>query len=367
MQQLLQTEAGIQYPLVIGGYKAGRRFLMNELERSVDTRRTELVIVSGKTGVGKTRVLDELGPHHCIDLEGLAHHRGSTFGAMPEDPDQPSQIDFENSVSIALLKLLAAADADGMDAAEDSSEHSSTIAKNANQQTEQQQNVRVYVEDEGSRIGHVSLPSPLWDRMKTCDKMVIVEEDIEERVDVILQDYIIDLGRRFVTVYGKERGPQLHRDRLLGDLKRLRKLGGDRLERLIGMLEAAFIDQASLLLGETTSVLFREFVVTLLEQYYDPMYEHHIKQHGEDCKVIFRGTRKEVVEWAMLEKKRAESYKGGSMNANAVVEVEDSKRNIKEGRDGGIWIPSIYCIPILAGVVYSAHFLWNAKRTRTCR
>ena len=59
-------------------------------------------LISGRTGTGKTRVISRLA--RSVDLEGLANHRGSTFGQLPEA--QPSQIDFENALSIALLKLM---------------------------------------------------------------------------------------------------------------------------------------------------------------------------------------------------------------------------------------------------------------------
>ncbi len=94
-------EEGIDYPLVTGGYKAMRRFLLEELERSLAS--ASFVLVSGKTGTGKTRVISHLA--RGVDLEGLANHRGSSFGQMPTP--QPSQIDFENGLSIALLRLLA--------------------------------------------------------------------------------------------------------------------------------------------------------------------------------------------------------------------------------------------------------------------
>ena len=118
VQQWLRDE-GIDYPLVKGGYKAMRRFLLEELERSLD--RADIVLVSGKTGTGKTRVIHRL--ERSVDLEGLAHHRGSTFGQLPQP--QPSQIDFENTLSIARMKLLAG----------DQS--------------------RVYLEDEGRMIGRL--------------------------------------------------------------------------------------------------------------------------------------------------------------------------------------------------------------------
>ena len=65
-------EQGIDYPLINGGYKAMRRFLIDELETSLDT--VPMVIVSGLTGSGKTRVLQKISHH--IDFESIDNHRG---------------------------------------------------------------------------------------------------------------------------------------------------------------------------------------------------------------------------------------------------------------------------------------------------
>jgi len=259
-----------------------RRFLMDELERSLDAERTELVIVAGKTGVGKTRVIHELvRKNRSIDLEGLADHRGSSFGASPENPRQKnlSQIDFENAISLSLLKLLAAS-GDGL------------TGELANTETQGKKRKRVFVEDEGSRIGCRTLPHALWSRMKKCDRLVMVEEDIEERTTMILEDYVYDLGRRYVALYGEDVGPVRHRDQLMNDLKRIRKLGSERQERLSKTMMAAFDQQA--LNGDPT--LHRIWIAELLQQYYDPMYEYQLKQRS-DCEVLFRGTCSEVIEW----------------------------------------------------------------------
>jgi len=63
------SDAGIDYPLVEGGYKALRRFLIDSLERCTST--LPAMVIGGRTGTGKTRVL--VACERAIDLEGLAN------------------------------------------------------------------------------------------------------------------------------------------------------------------------------------------------------------------------------------------------------------------------------------------------------
>ena len=262
----IQEETGVRYPLVAGGYKAMRQFLLDELDRSMDPKNTEVVMLCGKTGSGKTRVIERMDK--CsIDLEGLANHRGSAFGSFPGD-EQPSQIDFENSLSVALLKLL---DADARKAPKP-----------------------VLVEDESNRIGRVGLPGVLKERMDTADGgIVLIEETLEARVDVLVEDYVVDLGRRFARRHGDEDGPGMHRQFLLDALKRIKnRLGGDRYEQVRRTMEAACDEER--IKGNTS--LHRVWLAALLEQYYDKMYDYQLSSH--DRKVIFRGSRDAVTEWA---------------------------------------------------------------------
>ncbi len=254
VQQWLR-EAGVDYPLVLGGYKAMRRFLIDELARSVAT--ADIVLIGGRTGVGKTRVIERLG--RAVDLEGLARHRGSAFGQLLEP--QPSQIDFENALSIALLKRLASGDN------------------------------RLYLEDEGRLIGRLSLPDVLRERMSRAP-LAIVDEPIERRVDAVLEDYVVDLGARFAEQHGTE-GPVLHREKLQSDLLRIRKrLGGAQQQAVSAMMDEAFELQAES--GSPDG--HRQWIQVLLQDYYDPMYDYQLsRRHGQR---LFSGDRDAVVAWA---------------------------------------------------------------------
>jgi tRNA 2-selenouridine synthase len=250
------TEAGAYYPLVKGGYKAMRRFLLEELPRSLAA--SPLLLIAGKTGTGKTRVINAIPA--AIDLENLARHRGSTFGDLLEE--QPSQIDFENALGIDFLKAAAA----GVNP--------------------------VVLEDEGHLIGRLALPQELRRHMQAAP-MLILEESLEYRTGVVLEDYIENLCQRFVAAHG-ERGRQLHQDKLLYDLSRIRKrLGGLRYSEVEQQMQEAFARQHSS--GEVE--LHRRWIETLLAEYYDPMYEYQLgKREGQ---VLGRGNSAEIIAQAL--------------------------------------------------------------------
>ena len=251
VQSWLKQE-GIEYPRVKGGYKAMRRFLLEELERSIE--QADFVLISGKTGTGKTRVIERL--LCAVDLEGLANHRGSSFGQLPTP--QPAQIDFENGLSIALMQLLA------------------------------RQQRTIFVEDEGRLIGRLYLPEPLRKKM-ACAPMLLLEHSLDDRIDIVIEDYVIDLGRHYADIHG-EPGAALHRDKMQQDLTRIgKRLGGQRLQQVSELMDEAFRQQWR----NADLDGHRAWVAVLLEQYYDPMYEYQFsRREGER---LFLGDRDAVV------------------------------------------------------------------------
>ena len=98
VQQWLADE-GLEYPLINGGYKAMRRFLMDSLEALPQS--FNFIVIGGRTGTRKTDLILKLP--NSIDLEGRANHRGSSFGRRVGG--QPTVINFENNLAIDLLKL----------------------------------------------------------------------------------------------------------------------------------------------------------------------------------------------------------------------------------------------------------------------
>jgi tRNA 2-selenouridine synthase len=88
---LLNT-AGFETKVLNGGYKSYRRYIKSQF-----SRKAKIVVLGGMTGSGKTEILQELAKmnQQVIDLEKLAHHKGSAFGALGQE-EQYSTEQFEN-------------------------------------------------------------------------------------------------------------------------------------------------------------------------------------------------------------------------------------------------------------------------------
>lgn len=100
MAWLMET-AGFQVAVLENGYKGFRQWVRNTL--AVEKK---ILVLGGMTGSGKTAVLHELAHQgeQILDLETLANHRGSSYGALGLSP-QPSTEHFENLIAMAWVKL----------------------------------------------------------------------------------------------------------------------------------------------------------------------------------------------------------------------------------------------------------------------
>ncbi len=255
VQQWLKSEAGIDYPRVVGGYKAMRTFLLETTEQAV--AECDFVLVGGMTGTGKTEVLAQLG--NAVDLEAHANHRGSSFGKRASA--QPAQIDFENVLAIDLLKRRAAG---------------------------QQQFV---LEDEARLIGRCSLPLPLYQGMQHYP-LVWLEDSLGDRVERILQAYVVELCAEFVAVKGAEAGFAAFAARLRESLANItRRLGGERYQRLAAIMDQALEEQARD--GQVDT--HRGWIEALLVEYYDPMYV--FQRESKAARIEFAGEQQAVVEY----------------------------------------------------------------------
>jgi tRNA 2-selenouridine synthase len=254
VQQWLK-ETGIDYPLVLGGYKAMRTFLLETTEQAL--AQCQFVIVGGLTGTGKTEVLAQLD--NGLDLEGHANHRGSSFGKRATG--QPPQIDFENNLAIDILKKRAAG---------------------------QRQFV---LEDESRMVGSCTLPLALHQGMQAYP-LIWLEDSLEGRIERILGDYVTNLCAEFIAVHGEEQGFSLFAARLQQSLTNiLKRLGGERYQRLATSMNAALAEQQR----SGAVELHREWIEGLLVEYYDPMYA--FQRDSKTARIEFRGDQAAVLEY----------------------------------------------------------------------
>ncbi len=252
-QQWIYENTGVMYPRVKGGYKAMRRFLIDEIDVSAEQIRP--VILGGRTGIGKTLLLNKL--QQKIDLEGVLHHRGSVFGKHVSP--QPSQINIENILSIELLKM------------------------------RQQPFGYVVFEDEAPNIGSRRIPESLYRKMQLA-ALVQLEASVEERVDITFHEYIVQSLEEHQQFYGFECGFDRWAEQLALSIDKIqRRLGGVRYKELRALLDFAIEQHRSF----NESEPHKRWIESLLVDYYDPMYDYQFSKKKD--RVVFKGTHDDVL------------------------------------------------------------------------
>ena len=148
----LASTLDIDVVVLEGGYKSFRRWVLGQFERPWPVQ-----LLGGGTGSGKTDVLLALAQQGgaMVDLEGLAHHRGSSFGGLGQ-PEQPSTEMFENELALALVALEGQAP--------------------------------LWLEAESVQIGRCRLPNGLWQQMQQAP-VVVLERPQKERIDALVALY----------------------------------------------------------------------------------------------------------------------------------------------------------------------------------
>lgn len=262
-QEWFEQATGKKIQRLDGGYKAFRRYLIEQME-PVNIPGAP-VILGGRTGTGKTILLRQLG--NAIDLEAIANHRGSAFGRFLIP--QPSQIDFENRLSCALIN------------------HRHSGYK------------YMILEDEGSYIGTRYIPKELALYFKQ-DSVVLLESGLDERIGITYDEYVRSAQRDYFDFYDEESGLNHWLEDIQNSFGRIKKrLGGERFKRVTKMLVAAHEEQQS---GGDPE-LHKEWVELLLSEYYDPMYDYQIEKGNRT--VLFRGNSDGVLQYLRtLEKER---------------------------------------------------------------
>ena len=197
--------------VVQGGYRAFRKFIVEDTEEIFLTEGLNLQVLSGLTGVGKTRLLHTIREQggQVLDLEGLANHKGSLLGATPSSA-QPAQKKFETDLWHQMKQF--------------------DLTK------------PIFTEAESNRIGNVHCPPALWQALKRS-RVINVQLPVAERIKILLEDY-----------------PHFQEE--VEDLKHL-------LSKLIPLRGHEQVNQWNSLIDEKN---WGDFVQSVLENHYDLCY-----------------------------------------------------------------------------------------------
>lgn len=182
---------GFKVSLLVGGYKAFRRW-----GRSLFSVTKKIILLGGMTGSRKTEILSVLAEmgEQVLDLEGLANHRGSSYGALMLPP-QPTNEQFWNLIAMEWRKF--------------------------------EPDRPLWIEGESKRIGVCRIPEEIFLQMERAPVVEVVRSR-EERVEAI------------VDVYG-----QADIKELIAATERIRKrLGGLRTTEAVSLLQEGKLGEA---------------------------------------------------------------------------------------------------------------------------
>ncbi len=252
-QEWIEAESGCRVPLLEGGYKGFRAYLSKHL--NPDWIRSEAIVVGGRTGVGKTVILNKL--KNSIDLEALANHRGSSFGKHISA--QPVQADFENNLAAALIR-------------------------------QDCHNFRhIIVEDEGRHVGKRYLPKELA-QFFAAGSLIVVEASLEQRIEATCNEYVVAAQKKYQMRFGVTHGMEKWIAEMESGVDRIsRRLGPSRYRKIREQLNDACTNQA-----KTGNLeLHKIWIEQLLTFYYDPMYDFQL---GKDRRTILYKGSPEAVE-----------------------------------------------------------------------
>lgn len=250
ISQQWMTEAGFEITRIKGGYKAFRHYLMQSLDEmavKLQSGQRKPWVLAGRTGSGKTQVLNSVD--FAVDLEGLAQHRGSTFGRHAWS--QPSQIDFENQLAYRMIELDAQAQPNWL------------------------------FEDEARNIGSVHLNQSLYAAIKSGDR-ILLETPFEQRRQNILTEYVLEAQTEYADLAAWVGYMQSRFERIA------KRLGGVGYAQVRQAFDQAWLWQQRT--GDPIKHL--DWIDQLLTDYYDPMYDYQLKRYPQP--IVMQGHASEV-------------------------------------------------------------------------
>jgi len=227
---------GLDVVRVDSGYKGLRQEALKAIANPA-----AFVVLSGMTGAGKTRLIHKL--RRFVDLEALANHRGSAFGAH-FGAIQPQQATFENKLAQSLYQ----------------------VADNP------------VLEDESPNIGRCHVPDLFYARMVSAP-MVMIETPARIRAMEIFREYIQAPFAADMPL------PELENS-FAKNVERIRnKLGGLACDHIKNLLSQSFQFDA---LNEDYTGAYLDWIERLLTHYYDKLYIHSLSLKAR--KTLFKGS-----------------------------------------------------------------------------
>jgi len=174
----------IKTEVLDGGYKSYRHYILESL-----SVKRKMIVLGGMTGSSKTHILKYLKTtgQQVVDLEGLANHKGSAFGALGQ-PAQPSTEQFANILFNDWKQLSS--------------------------------DLPVWVEDESRNIGSVFMPDSFYLNMQDTPAVILMM-DVKTRLLRLMEEY---------STYSPE-------SLKTSVLKISKRLGGDKTKDAIDAIE----------------------------------------------------------------------------------------------------------------------------------
>lgn len=231
------SSIGIPIYQLEGGYKSYRSEVISMLPKL--NEKHNYILINGNTGVGKTDILKSLQRLGCsvLDLEGAANHRGSILGSIGLGKCN-SQKKFETNIYDQLMNA---------------------------------KDKFIFVEAESQKIGSVTIPKFLSDKMRQGIQ-IFIDADIDYRAQNLKKDYIVN---------------ENWKDESINAMNKLNKyISKEKIELL----------KNEIILGNF------EFVAKeLMEKYYDPMYgfkSGKINYAGKfKTEISSDDTAMEIIQW----------------------------------------------------------------------
>ena len=274
------AEEGVFISRVEGGFQSLRSFMTQYLSDSCSN--PNFLLLSGMTGTGKTDMLKSLrngiSGVSCMDLEGYANHKGSSFGA-PLDA-QPPQIDFEHNLVLDLIQIQELRRREGREG-------------------------RTVLEDESSFLGRRHVPIPLVKAMRVSPR-VVVEVPFEERIEKLWNEYVVGRysetyeyfihkkkleGGKALEIEQLEEVDNAFGNHLRGSLSRIKK----RLSKPLYDEIMVMMDHALLVQHIDGFAAHRHWLRIVTAEYYDKMYTYTLEKQKDS--IVFTGSKEEVLQF----------------------------------------------------------------------